>query len=93
MLFNVVETEAATRGEVFGNITAQIHLLDIMLSDARAFVEAEREIETFRVGAEGQLDLSKKVKRVGPIQLLIDGLQALHDTISQFPPCGSPSSG
>ena len=72
----------------FEQIAIQTHILDIMLTDLRTFVEYEREIEKARtkdtdtVPQAVPMPIAGKKRTV--LDVLINGLQLMHDGISEL---------
>lgn len=73
---------------IYEDMSAEMHLLDMMFADAHVFVEVERASEKAKAAAlatEASASgvFTAKEKRTGPLQILLDGLQALQQKIGQ----------
>ena len=87
-LFDLRESMEPSLVPDFDQIAAQTHILDIMLTDVRAFVEYERELEKARmIDVDGvvqpvPMPIATGKKRT-VLDVLINGLQLMHDGISE----------
>jgi hypothetical protein len=88
VLFDLRESPELSRTPDFNQIAVQTHILDIMLTDVRAFVEYEREVEKARpIDAGGvahpvPMPIATGKKRT-VLDVLINGLQLMHDGIGE----------
>ena len=72
----------------FDHIAIQTHILDIMLTDVRSFVEYERETEKVRAGGTDSIaqPVSMPIvtgKKRTVLDVLINSLQLMHDGIGE----------
>lgn len=87
-LFDLRESAAPLRVPDFEQITIQTHILDIMLTDVKTFVEYEHEVEKARtkdtdtVPQAVPMPIAGKKRTV--LDMLINGLQLMHDGISEL---------
>jgi len=70
----------------FEQIAIQTHILDIMLTDVRTFVEYEREVEKARTKDTDTVPQAVPMPIAGKkwtvLDVLINGLQLMHDGIT-----------
>lgn len=88
VLFDLRESAAPLRVPDFEQITIQTHILDIMLTDVRTFVEYEHEVEKARtkdtdtVPQAVPMPIAGKKRTV--LDMLVNGLQLMHDGIGEL---------